>query len=110
MFWELSVANAYQNRALVSFAEEEAARCGLTRMTLVTHEVMTENQAIYARLGYTEVERRTTDGYRAHLHGERRQRPYCGPLLRAKGWPTLAPPRPRPAPATRLDDGRGVVS
>jgi ribosomal protein S18 acetylase RimI-like enzyme len=51
-------------RALMSFAEQEAARRGLTRVTLYTHEVMTENQAIYARLGYTEVERRTEDGYR----------------------------------------------
>lgn len=51
-------------RALMSFAEQEAARRGLTRMALYTHEVMTENQAIYARLGYTEVERRTEDGYR----------------------------------------------
>ena len=51
-------------RALMSFAEQEAARRGLTRMTLVTHEVMTENQAIYARLGYAEVERRSEDGYR----------------------------------------------
>ena len=51
-------------RVLMSFAEQEAARRGLTRMTLVTHEVMTENQAIYARLGYAEVERRSEDGYR----------------------------------------------
>ena len=51
-------------RVLMSFAEQEAARRGLTRMALVTHEVMTENQAIYARLGYTEVQRRADDGYR----------------------------------------------
>ena len=51
-------------RALMSFAEQEAARHGLTRMALVTHEVMIENQAIYARLGYAEVERRVEDGYR----------------------------------------------
>jgi ribosomal protein S18 acetylase RimI-like enzyme len=51
-------------RALMTFAEQEAARRGFTRMALVTHEVMTENQAIYARLGYTEVERRAEDGYR----------------------------------------------
>ena len=57
-------------RVLMSFAEEEAARRGLTRMALVTHEVMTENQAIYARLGYTEVERRTEDGYR-RVHMEK---------------------------------------
>jgi len=51
-------------RALMAFAEQEAARRGLTRMALVTHEVMTENQAIYARLGYTETGRRAEDGYR----------------------------------------------
>lgn len=51
-------------RALMEFAEQEAARRRLSRMALVTHEVMTENQAIYARLGYVEIERRTEDGYR----------------------------------------------
>jgi ribosomal protein S18 acetylase RimI-like enzyme len=51
-------------RVLMSFAEQEAARRGLTRTTLYTHEVMTENQVLYARLGYTEVERRAEDGYR----------------------------------------------
>lgn len=51
-------------RALMEFAEREAARLGFTRMALVTHEAMTENQAIYARLGYTEVDRRAEDGYR----------------------------------------------
>jgi hypothetical protein len=29
-----------------------------------THEAMTENQAIYARLGYVETGRRSEDGYR----------------------------------------------
>jgi GNAT superfamily N-acetyltransferase len=51
-------------RALMEFAEQEAARRTLNRMALVTHEVMTENQAIYARFGYVEIERRTEDGYR----------------------------------------------
>ena len=51
-------------RALLGFAEQEAARRGFTRMALVTHEAMTENQAIYGRLGYTEVDRRAEDGYR----------------------------------------------
>jgi ribosomal protein S18 acetylase RimI-like enzyme len=51
-------------RLLMEFAEREAARRGLTRMALVTHEAMTENQAIYTRLGYVETERRTEDGYR----------------------------------------------
>ena len=51
-------------RALMEFAEQEAARRGLSRMALVTHEAMIENQAIYARLGYVEIERRSEDGYR----------------------------------------------
>ena len=51
-------------RALMEFAEQEAARRRLRRMALVTHEAMTENQAIYARLGYVEIERRSEDGYR----------------------------------------------
>jgi ribosomal protein S18 acetylase RimI-like enzyme len=50
--------------ALMAFAEQEAARRKLSRMALVTHEAMTENQAIYARLGYVETERRSEDGYR----------------------------------------------
>jgi GNAT superfamily N-acetyltransferase len=51
-------------RDLMRFAEQEAARRGLSKMALVTHEVMIENQAIYAHLGYTEVDRRAEDGYR----------------------------------------------
>ena len=51
-------------RALMEFAEQEAARRKLSRMALVTNEAMTENQAIYARLGYVEIERRSEDGYR----------------------------------------------
>ena len=51
-------------RALLDFAEAEAARRGLGRMALVTHEAMTENLVIYTRRGYVEVERRAEDGYR----------------------------------------------
>ena len=51
-------------RALMEFAEQVAARHRLNRMALVTHEAMTENQAIYARLGYTETGRWSEDGYR----------------------------------------------
>jgi ribosomal protein S18 acetylase RimI-like enzyme len=50
-------------RRLMEFAEEQARQRGLTRLDLYTHEVMTENQAIYARLGYRETARRTEDGY-----------------------------------------------
>jgi GNAT superfamily N-acetyltransferase len=51
-------------RRLLEFAEQEAARHRLTRVRLYTHEVMTESQAVYARLGYQEVRRATEDGYR----------------------------------------------
>ncbi len=51
-------------RRLMEFAEEQARQRGLTRLDLYTNEVMTENQAIYARLGYRETARRLEDGYR----------------------------------------------
>jgi ribosomal protein S18 acetylase RimI-like enzyme len=51
-------------RRLLEFAEQEAARRQLTRTSLYTHEVMTESQAVYARLGYREVRRATEHGYR----------------------------------------------
>src|SRR5215472_1018282 len=41
-------------RDLLVFAEREAIRRGLTRMALVTHEVMTENHVIYNHSGSTE--------------------------------------------------------
>jgi GNAT superfamily N-acetyltransferase len=50
-------------RRLMEFAEDEAARLGLARTSLYTNVVMTENQAIYARLGYRETRRETEDGY-----------------------------------------------
>lgn len=50
-------------RQLMEFAEQQAARLGLTRLTLYTNEAMTENHAIYSHLGYHDVDRRTHDGY-----------------------------------------------
>jgi ribosomal protein S18 acetylase RimI-like enzyme len=50
-------------RRLLEFAEEQARQRGLDRLDLFTNKVMTENQAIYARLGYRETGRRTEDGY-----------------------------------------------
>jgi ribosomal protein S18 acetylase RimI-like enzyme len=50
-------------RALMEFAEYQAMTRGLRRMTLYTNEVMTENLAIYARLGYRETARRSEGGY-----------------------------------------------
>jgi N-acetylglutamate synthase-like GNAT family acetyltransferase len=49
--------------ALMDFAEQQARKLRLSRLTLYTHVVMTENQAIYAHLGYRETARRSEDGY-----------------------------------------------
>jgi N-acetylglutamate synthase-like GNAT family acetyltransferase len=51
-------------RRLMEFAEEQARKHRIGRLALYTNEVMTENQAIYARLGYSEIDRRVEDGYR----------------------------------------------
>jgi GNAT superfamily N-acetyltransferase len=51
-------------RRLMEFAELHAASRGLRRLSLYTNELMTENLAIYARLGYQEIARRTQHGYR----------------------------------------------
>ena len=50
-------------RALLAFAEARAAELGLDELRLYTHVKMTENQALYARLGYREVERRAERGF-----------------------------------------------
>ena len=51
-------------RRLMEFAEQQAQSRGLRRLTLYTNEIMTENLAIYSRLGYRETGRRTEGGYR----------------------------------------------
>ena len=48
---------------LMLLAEEEARRLGYESIDLYTHELMTENFALYARNGYEEVERRTERGF-----------------------------------------------
>lgn len=50
-------------RRLMLLAEEEARRLGYESIDLYTHELMTENFALYARNGYEEVERRTERGF-----------------------------------------------
>jgi GNAT superfamily N-acetyltransferase len=50
-------------RQLMEFAEQRARALGLRRLRLYTNEVMVENLAFYARLGYAETDRRTEDGY-----------------------------------------------
>ena len=45
-------------RLLLEHAEAEARRAGFDSIYLYTHEKMTENQALYSRIGYVEYERR----------------------------------------------------
>ncbi|WP_349368074.1 GNAT family N-acetyltransferase [Salinarimonas sp.] len=44
-------------RALVAVAEDEARRRGLARLRLYTNALMTENVALYTRLGFVETHR-----------------------------------------------------
>jgi ribosomal protein S18 acetylase RimI-like enzyme len=46
-------------KALLELAEDEARRAGFTSIYLYTHEKMTENQALYSRIGYVEYNRRS---------------------------------------------------
>jgi len=50
-------------RRLLEFAEETARRAGFGTVALYTHEKMTENLALYARLGYEEDERRRVEAF-----------------------------------------------
>ncbi len=46
-------------KALLEFAEAEALRAGFDSIYLYTHEKMTENLALYSRIGYVEYDRRS---------------------------------------------------
>jgi ribosomal protein S18 acetylase RimI-like enzyme len=46
-------------RALLEFAEAEALRAGFDSIHLYTHEKMTENLALYSRIGYVKYDRRS---------------------------------------------------
>jgi ribosomal protein S18 acetylase RimI-like enzyme len=63
----IAVAPAAQGkglgRALIAFAEAEAARRGGSQLQLYTHVLMTENLALYGRLGFRETGRVTEKGY-----------------------------------------------
>jgi predicted N-acetyltransferase YhbS len=50
-------------RSLLLLAEEEARRLGLAEVRLYTNATMTENLIYYARHGYRETHRGSTDGY-----------------------------------------------
>lgn len=46
-------------KALLEFAGAEALRAGFDSIHLYTHEKMTENLALYSRIGYVEYDRRS---------------------------------------------------
>jgi ribosomal protein S18 acetylase RimI-like enzyme len=50
-------------RRLIEFAENEARRLGYRELRLYTHEKMTENIALYRRLGFEETGRGHHAGY-----------------------------------------------
>ncbi len=52
-------------RAMIAFAEAEARRRGHSRLWLYTNEKMTENIALYTRLGFAEIRREEKSGRRA---------------------------------------------
>jgi ribosomal protein S18 acetylase RimI-like enzyme len=62
-------------RRLLAFAEAEAVRRGYREIRLYTHQTMSENQRLYAAIGYEETGRGTDAGYervfmRKRLAGE----------------------------------------
>lgn len=62
----IAVAPAHKGtgvgRVLLELAEAEARRQGFASIYLYTHEKMTENQALYAKIGYLEYDRRFEQG------------------------------------------------
>ncbi|MES3002424.1 MAG: GNAT family N-acetyltransferase [Pseudomonadota bacterium] len=72
-FWieAVAVRSAHRGtgvgRQLLQFAEAHAARLGHATVDLVTHQLMTENRALYERIGYVSQGARTEAGY-ARVH------------------------------------------
>ena len=50
-------------RLLIAYVEGEAARRGLGELRLYTNAKMTENLALYPKIGWTEYEHRVEDGF-----------------------------------------------
>jgi ribosomal protein S18 acetylase RimI-like enzyme len=50
-------------RALLQVAEAEARHAGFDAIHLYTHEQMTENLALYSRIGYVEYDRRSQGAF-----------------------------------------------
>jgi ribosomal protein S18 acetylase RimI-like enzyme len=70
-------------RTLLEFAETEARREGFDSIHLYTHEKMTENLALYAKIGYVEYDRRFEQGFaRVYM-----RKPLCKQPAPAAGSP-----------------------
>ena len=59
----LSRQRAGLGRQLLAFAEAEAVRRGYREIRLYTHRTMTENQRLYASIGYEDIGHGTEAGY-----------------------------------------------
>jgi ribosomal protein S18 acetylase RimI-like enzyme len=59
----LSRQRAGLGRQLLAFAEAEAVRRGYREIRLYTHRTMTENQRLYASIGYEDIGHGIEDGY-----------------------------------------------
>lgn len=51
-------------REMLAFAEQAAVKAGYNFIKLYTNEAMTENIALYARIGYAETHRLEEEGFR----------------------------------------------
>ena len=58
-----SVKGKGVGRLLLELADAEARRQGYKSIYLATHELMTENRALYTSIGYVEYDRRVVNGY-----------------------------------------------
>jgi ribosomal protein S18 acetylase RimI-like enzyme len=58
-------------RRLIAFAGDEARRRGYREVRLYTHQTMTENIALYRRLGFVETGRGSQDGYERRVHDQK---------------------------------------
>jgi ribosomal protein S18 acetylase RimI-like enzyme len=54
-----SYRGKWVGKTLLEFAEAEARRAGFDSIYLYTHEKMTENLALYSKIGYVEYNRRS---------------------------------------------------
>jgi ribosomal protein S18 acetylase RimI-like enzyme len=58
-----SVKGKGVGRQLLELAEEQARHKGFKSVYLATHVQMTENQALYRRIGYVPYDERTVNGF-----------------------------------------------